>query len=81
MSKKENVSGREVMPVADKLPTTGTCSRSVTIMLAMPLLIIGAMSLLIEEFPVTGYADFMAGIFGKHWGTFFWFPIMHPWRL
>lgn len=43
-------------------------------MLAMPLLIIGAVSLLFANFPIPGYSDFMKGIFGPGWDTFFMVP-------
>lgn len=43
-------------------------------MLAMPLLIVGAMSLLFANFPITGYGDFMKGIFGAGWDDFFNIP-------
>ena len=43
-------------------------------MLAMPLLIIGAMSLLMANLPIPHYADFMKGIFGSHWDVFFTIP-------
>lgn len=43
-------------------------------MLAMPLLIIGAISLLIADFPISGYTDFMASIFGAKWDDFFLIP-------
>lgn len=37
--------------------------------LAMPLLIVGAIFLLLANLPVPGYADFMAGIFGENWSA------------
>lgn len=33
----------------------------------MPLIIIGSIFMLITDFPVAGYGDFMAGIFGADW--------------
>lgn len=36
----------------------------------MPLTIIGSIFMLITDFPVTGYEDFMAGIFGANWIDF-----------
>ena len=33
----------------------------------MPLTIIGSIFMLITDFPVAGYEDFMAGIFGQNW--------------
>ena len=75
MSKKENVLEEKIMPVADKIANNRyLLAIRDGFMLAMPLLIIGAMSLLIEELPIAGYGDFMAGIFGKHWGDFFLVP-------
>ncbi|HSP47376.1 MAG TPA: PTS cellobiose transporter subunit IIC [Clostridiaceae bacterium] len=42
--------------------------------LALPLLIIGAIHLLLANLPITGYPAFMAGIFGPNWATFFVIP-------
>lgn len=36
----------------------------------MPLTIIGSIFLLIADFPLAGYADFMANIFGADWGSY-----------
>ncbi|WP_338217891.1 PTS sugar transporter subunit IIC [Lacticaseibacillus salsurivasis] len=36
----------------------------------MPLTIIGSIFMLITDFPIAGYADFMAGIFGKNWANY-----------
>lgn len=41
---------------------------------AMPVMIIGSMFLLLSNFPVAGYTDFMASIFGENWSTFFTTP-------
>lgn len=75
MNNKGNFIEKKIMPVADKIANNRylTAIRD-GFMLAMPLLIIGAMSLLIEEFPIPGYGNFMAGIFGKNWGDFFLVP-------
>lgn len=43
-------------------------------MLSMPLLIIGAMSLLLANLPIPGYSDFMKNIFGAGWDSFFRIP-------
>ncbi|WP_459481288.1 PTS cellobiose transporter subunit IIC [Clostridium saccharoperbutylacetonicum] len=43
-------------------------------MLSMPLLIIGAMSLLLANLPIPGYSDFMKSIFGPGWDSFFRIP-------
>lgn len=39
-------------------------------MVIMPLTIIGSIFMLITDFPVNGYADFMAGIFGDNWASY-----------
>ncbi|AEB06231.1 PTS system, lactose/cellobiose family IIC subunit [Coriobacterium glomerans PW2] len=36
----------------------------------MPLTIIGSVFMLITDFPVPGYAQFMTGLFGTNWSTF-----------
>lgn len=36
----------------------------------MPLTIIGSIFLLIADFPVSGYAEFMTNIFGANWGAY-----------
>ncbi|MDE8038250.1 PTS transporter subunit EIIC, partial [Erysipelothrix rhusiopathiae] len=36
----------------------------------MPLTIIGSLFLLITDFPLPGYAEFMAGIFGTEWTSY-----------
>jgi len=41
---------------------------------AMPVMIIGSIFLLFTNFPVPGYTDFMASIFGENWSTFFSVP-------
>ncbi|QEY35181.1 PTS cellobiose transporter subunit IIC [Caproiciproducens galactitolivorans] len=75
MKKKENLLEEKIMPVADKIANNRyLIAIRDGFMLAMPLLIIGAISLLIEELPIPGYGDFMSGIFGKHWGDFFLVP-------
>lgn len=39
-------------------------------MVIMPLTIIGSIFLLITDFPLPGYADFMANIFGENWTSY-----------
>lgn len=39
-------------------------------MVIMPLTIIGSIFMLITDFPLPGYADFMTGIFGANWASF-----------
>lgn len=36
----------------------------------MPLTIIGTVFMLITDFPIPGYAEFMNGIFGENWADF-----------
>lgn len=36
----------------------------------MPLTIIGSIFLLITDFPIAGYPEFMAGIFGENWASY-----------
>lgn len=43
-------------------------------MLTMPLVIIGSIFLLIANFPIPGYADFMQGIFGESWAKYLSMP-------
>lgn len=40
------------------------------IVMVMPLLIIGAFSMIIAEFPLEAYTNFMARIFGENWTAF-----------
>jgi len=42
------------------------------IILAMPLLIIGSLFIIIGEFPLDAYQNFMASIFGEGWNEFVW---------
>ena len=39
-------------------------------MVIMPLTIIGSIFMLITDFPLAGYSDFMAGIFGSDWTSY-----------
>lgn len=40
------------------------------IVMVMPLLILGAFSMIIAEFPLTAYTNFMAKTFGSNWNSF-----------
>lgn len=40
------------------------------VVMMMPLLILGAFSMIIAEFPVQGFLDFMARTFGEDWNAF-----------
>lgn len=42
------------------------------IILTMPLLIIASLFIIISDFPVEGYQNFMTGLFGEGWGDFVW---------
>jgi len=65
----------KLMPVAEKLATNRyLLAIRDGFMLAMPLLIIGAMTLLLAYLPITGYEGFMAKVFGASWQDFFMVP-------
>lgn len=40
------------------------------VIMIMPLLILGAFSMIVAEFPVQGFLDFMANTFGENWNSF-----------
>lgn len=64
-----------LMPLADKISGNRyLLAIRDGFMLAMPLLIVGAMSLLLANFPIPGYSNFMKGIFGDGWASFFKIP-------
>ncbi|WP_035794209.1 PTS cellobiose transporter subunit IIC [Clostridium algidicarnis] len=65
----------KLMPVAERLASNKyLLSIRDGFMLSMPLLIIGAMSLLFASLPIPGYEKFMTGIFGEGWSSFFIVP-------
>ena len=39
-------------------------------MVSVPVVIVGSIFLLISNFPINGYEEFMAGIFGADWSSF-----------
>lgn len=41
---------------------------------AMPVMVIGSFFLLLTNFPITGYEEFMASLFGENWSDFFAVP-------
>lgn len=45
------------------------------IALTMPLIIIGSLFLILANLPIPGYADFMAGLFGKQWADQLSYPV------
>lgn len=72
MSKPMDLLESKLMPVAAKISANRyLLAIRDGFMLAMPLLIIGAMSLLVANFPIQGFLDFMASVFGKNWTVFF----------
>ncbi|QAT41212.1 PTS cellobiose transporter subunit IIC [Clostridium sp. JN-9] len=75
MGKKMDSIEEKVMPIADKFANNRfLLAIRDGFALAMPLLIIGAMSCLIANFPVKGFLDFMTSVFGPGWKTFFDIP-------
>lgn len=74
MSKMDKFEDK-VMPVADKIANNRyLMAIRDGFMLAMPLLIIGAISCLIAYFPSEGFTNFMTGLFGSQWTDFFTIP-------
>lgn len=72
MSKKMDLIEEKVMPIADKIANNRfLLAIRDGFALAMPMLIIGAMSCLIANFPIKGFTNFMARVFGQGWTTFF----------
>ena len=42
--------------------------------LAVPMIIIGSIFMIIAQFPIQSYLDFMASVFGKNWATVLQYP-------
>ncbi|WP_177163302.1 PTS transporter subunit EIIC, partial [Oenococcus oeni] len=42
--------------------------------LAVPMIIIGSVFMIIAQFPIQAYLDFMASVFGKNWATVLQYP-------
>ena len=61
-----------LMPIADKL---GKNRVLIAIrdgfLITTPLLIVGSIFLLIANFPIPGWDEMMASVFGENWGTWF----------
>jgi PTS system cellobiose-specific IIC component len=75
MSKAMDVLESKLMPIAGKVSSNRyLMSIRDGFMVAMPLLIIGAVFLLLAFLPITGYADFMASTFGANWNVPFMVP-------
>lgn len=75
MDKLLNGLNKTLMPIAVKLDNNRylTAIKN-AFMAAMPLLIIGSFFTLFANLPISGYADFMKGIFGANWADFFTVP-------
>lgn len=61
----------KLMPMASKI-TSNRYLQALRdgMVLSMPLLIVGSMLLVVTEFPIEGYQDFMANLFGEGWKWF-----------
>lgn len=71
MDKFTNFIEKKMVPVISKITNTRyfTALKS-GFLVIMPLTIIGSLFLLITDFPLTGYDEFMAGIFGADWTSY-----------
>jgi PTS system cellobiose-specific IIC component len=70
MSKAMDVLESTLMPLAGKVSSNRyLMAIRDGFMVAMPLLIIGAIFLLMGNLPITGYAPFMASTFGPNWNA------------
>ncbi|AUI71045.1 PTS cellobiose transporter subunit IIC [Companilactobacillus alimentarius] len=73
--KSNSFINEKVIPLAGKLAS----SRHLIALrdgmtLAVPMIIIGSIFMIIAQFPIQAYLDFMAGIFGKNWATVLQYP-------
>ena len=65
-----------MMPLAEKIATNKyLMSIRDGFLISTPLLIVGSFFLLIANFPIPGYADFMASIFGDSWAAYLATPV------
>lgn len=68
---KTNIIEEKFLPVAAKI---GSLRHLIAlrdgIVMVMPLLILGAFSMIVAEFPFQPYLDFMARVFGENWTAF-----------
>ncbi|HBM75395.1 MAG TPA: PTS cellobiose transporter subunit IIC [Clostridiaceae bacterium] len=72
MSKVMDSMEEKLMPIADKIAHNRfLIAIRDGFALAMPLLIIGAMSCLIGNLPIPGFSDAMTKVFGEQFGVFF----------
>ncbi|MFT8362184.1 MAG: PTS cellobiose transporter subunit IIC [Sporolactobacillus sp.] len=73
---KESFLESKVLPIAGKIASQRhLVSLRDGIMLAMPLIIIGSVFLIIANFPIAAYQNFMTGVFGKNWATVAQYPV------
>ena len=65
-----------MMPLAEKIATNKyLMSIRDGFLISTPLLIVGSFFLLVANFPIPGYADFMASIFGESWAAYLATPV------
>lgn len=70
-SKKGNIMEEKFLPIAAKIGgQRHLLALRDGIVMVMPLLILGAFAMIIAEFPVKGYLNFMAATFGDNWNAF-----------
>ena len=71
MNKFEAFLEEKIVPVAAKLGANRfLASIRDGLILSMPLMIVGSFTLIITEFPVQAYQDFMLNLFGENWKWF-----------
>lgn len=64
------------MPIASKISTQKhLLALRDGLIVSMPLMIVGSMFVILNEFPSKGYQNFMIGIFGSSWTGFVWSTI------
>lgn len=71
MSKKTNFMEEKFLPIAAKMGSQRhLLSLRDGIVMVMPLLILGAFSMIVAEFPMPAYSGMMASVFGENWNSF-----------
>lgn len=72
MNKFLNMMENKLGPIADKLSSNRYLQAvQAGFLLSMPLVIVGSIFLIICFIPINGYGDFMAGILGANWMSYF----------
>lgn len=70
-TKKGNIMEEKFLPIAARIGgQRHLLALRDGIVMVMPLLILGAFSMIIAEFPLKSYLDFMARTFGENWNAF-----------